>query len=58
MEKIRVVLYGVGAVGSRIAKFLLEKGGIEIGLDWLLKSLSEVLCDEEYVFDVNFAVAV
>jgi len=30
MEKTRVVLYGVGAMGSRIAKFLLEKEGIEI----------------------------
>lgn len=30
MKDVRVVLYGVGAVGSRIAKFLLEKKGIEI----------------------------
>jgi len=30
MEKVRSILYGVGAVGSLIAKFLLEKGGIEI----------------------------
>lgn len=30
MNNVRVVLYGVGAVGSRIAKFLLEKKGIEI----------------------------
>lgn len=30
MEKIRVVLYGVGAVGSLIANFLLQKEGIEI----------------------------
>jgi len=30
MEKTRVVLYGVGAIGSSIAKFLLEKEGIEI----------------------------
>lgn len=30
MEKIRLVLYGVGAIGSSIAKFLLEKEGIEI----------------------------
>ncbi|MCW4021414.1 MAG: saccharopine dehydrogenase NADP-binding domain-containing protein, partial [Candidatus Bathyarchaeota archaeon] len=30
MEKVNVVLYGVGAVGSRIAKFLLKKDGIEI----------------------------
>jgi len=30
MEKVRVILYGVGAVGSSIAKFLLEKEGVEI----------------------------
>jgi len=30
LEKIRVVLYGVGAVGSHIAKFLLEKEGIDV----------------------------
>ena len=30
MRKLRVVLYGVGAVGSLIAKFLLEKEGVEI----------------------------
>jgi len=30
MEKLRVVLYGIGAIGSRIAKFLLEKNGVEI----------------------------
>ncbi|MDH5447986.1 MAG: hypothetical protein OEY24_05525 [Candidatus Bathyarchaeota archaeon] len=30
MEKIKVVLYGVGAVGSLIANFLLQKEGIEI----------------------------
>jgi len=30
MDTVRVVLFGVGAVGSRIAKFLLEKEGIEI----------------------------
>jgi len=30
MEKLRVVLYGVGAIGSRIAKLLLEKNGAEI----------------------------
>ncbi len=29
-EKIRVVCYGVGAVGSRIARFLLEKEGVEV----------------------------
>lgn len=30
MRKVRVVLYGMGAVGSLVAKFLLEKKGIEI----------------------------
>ncbi|MBX5327835.1 MAG: NADP-binding protein [Candidatus Bathyarchaeota archaeon] len=30
MKKIRAALYGIGAVGSLIAKFLLEKEGIEI----------------------------
>ena len=30
MPKVRVLLYGVGAVGSLIAKFLLEKEGLEI----------------------------
>jgi len=30
MEKIRVVLYGVGVVGGRIANFLLQKEGVEI----------------------------
>jgi len=30
MNNVRVVLYGVGAVGSRLARFLLEKKGIEI----------------------------
>jgi len=30
MNNVRVVLYGVGAVGSRVARFLLEKKGIEI----------------------------
>jgi len=30
MEKVRVVLYGVGSVGSSIAKFLLQKEGVEI----------------------------
>ncbi|MDH5460192.1 MAG: NADP-binding protein [Candidatus Bathyarchaeota archaeon] len=30
MGKIRVILYGIGAIGSLIAKFLLEKKGIEI----------------------------
>lgn len=30
MKKIRLILYGVGAVGSRIARFLLRKEGVEI----------------------------
>jgi 4-hydroxy-tetrahydrodipicolinate reductase len=30
MEKIKIVSYGVGVVGSLIAKFLLEKQGLEI----------------------------
>lgn len=30
MERIRVVLYGVGAVGSLIARYLLQKEGIEV----------------------------
>jgi len=30
MEEVKAVLYGVGAVGSLIAKFILEKEGIEI----------------------------
>jgi len=49
MEKIRVVLYGLGAIGSSIAKFLLEKEGIEIvgaidiAKDKVGKDLGEVL---------------
>jgi 4-hydroxy-tetrahydrodipicolinate reductase len=49
MEKIRVVLYGVGAIGSRIARFLLEKEGVEIvgavdiAKDKVGKDLGEVL---------------
>lgn len=30
MRKVKIVLYGVGAVGSLIAKFLLEKEGVNI----------------------------
>jgi hypothetical protein len=30
MRKVRVILYGVGAVGSMIARFLLEKEGIDV----------------------------
>jgi len=49
MQKIRVVLYGVGEVGSRIARFLLEKegteivGAIDIAKDKVGKDLGEVL---------------
>jgi 4-hydroxy-tetrahydrodipicolinate reductase len=49
MQKIRVVLYGVGAIGSKIAKFLLEKegvdivGAIDIAQDKVGKDLGEVL---------------
>jgi len=49
MGKVRVVLYGVGAVGSSIAKFLLEKEGVEIvgaidvAEDKVGKDLGEVL---------------
>lgn len=30
MENVKIVLYGVGAMGTRIAKFLLKKKGVEI----------------------------
>jgi len=49
MEKVKVVLYGVGAVGSRIAKFLLENEGVEIvgaidiAEDKVGKDLGEIL---------------
>jgi len=49
MNKIKVVLYGVGEVGSRIARHLLEKEGIEIvgaidmAKDKIGKDLGEVL---------------
>ena len=49
MDKIRVVLYGVGTMGSRTAKFLLEKEGVEIvgaidiAKDKVGKDLGEVL---------------
>lgn len=49
MRKVKVVLYGVGAVGSLIAKFLLGKegvdivGAIDIAEDKVGKDLGEVL---------------
>jgi len=49
MRKVRIVLYGVGAVGTLIAKFLLEKQGAEIvgavdaAKDKAGKDLGEVL---------------
>jgi len=49
VDKVKVILYGVGEVGGRIAKHLLEKDGIEIvgaidlAKDKICKDLSEVL---------------
>jgi 4-hydroxy-tetrahydrodipicolinate reductase len=49
MEKVKIVLHGVGAVGSLIAKFLLEKegvnivGAIDIAEDKVGKDLGEIL---------------
>jgi hypothetical protein len=49
MERIRVVSYGVGVVGGLIAKFLLEKEGVEVvgaidvAKDKVGKDLGEVL---------------
>ena len=49
MRKVKVLLYGVGAVGSLIGKFLLEKEGVEIvgtvdiAKDKVGKDLGEVL---------------
>ncbi len=49
MEKIKIVLYGVGTVGSLTAKLLLEKEGVEIvgaidaAKDKVGKDLGEVL---------------
>ena len=49
MEKIKVISYGMGAVGGLIAKFLLEKEGVEIvgvvdvAKDKVGKDLGEVL---------------
>jgi len=48
-EKIRIVCYGVGAVGTRIARFLLTKqgvqivGAIDIAKDKIGKDLGQVL---------------
>ena len=49
MRNVRIMLYGVGAVGSLIAKFLLEKEGVEIigavdkAKDKIGKDLSEII---------------
>jgi 4-hydroxy-tetrahydrodipicolinate reductase len=49
MEKIKVMLYGVGAIGSLIAKFLLEKewveivGAVDMAKDKIGRDLSTVL---------------
>jgi len=49
VDKVKVVLYGVGEVGGRIAKHLLEKEGVEIvgaidvAKDKIGKDLGEVL---------------
>lgn len=49
MRKVNVILYGVGAVGSLIAKFLLQKkgiaivGAIDIAKNKVNKDLGEVL---------------
>jgi hypothetical protein len=49
MEKVKVIIYGVGAVGSYFAKFLMEKEGVEVvgavdvGKDKIGKDLGEVL---------------
>lgn len=48
-NKIRIILYGVGAIGSQIAKFALEKkglevvGAIDVAKDKVGKDLGEVL---------------
>jgi len=55
MEKIKTVLYGVGAVGSLIAKHLLQKEGIEIvgaidvAKEKVGKDLGEVLGLDEHL---------
>jgi len=48
-NKVRVILFGIGAIGSRIAKFALEKKGLEVvgavdvAKDKVGKDLGEVL---------------
>jgi len=48
-RKVRVVLYGVGVIGSMIAKFLLEKkgikivGAIDVAKDKVGKDLGEII---------------
>jgi hypothetical protein len=49
VRKVKIVLYGVGAVGSLVAKFLLEKegvdivGAIDVAKDKVGRDLGEVL---------------
>ncbi|KPV63995.1 MAG: dihydrodipicolinate reductase [Candidatus Bathyarchaeota archaeon BA1] len=49
VNKVRVILFGIGAIGSRIAKFALEKkgleivGAIDIASDKVGRDLGEVL---------------
>lgn len=49
MNEVRVILFGIGAIGSRIATFALQKeglevvGAVEIAQDKVGKSLGEVL---------------
>lgn len=53
MNKVRVVMYGVGVIGSMITKALLEKNGVtvvgavDVAKDKVGKDLSEVLGREE-----------
>ena len=53
MDKVRVVLCGIGAVGRRIAEFLVKKEGVEIvgaidvAKDKVGRDLGEVLAIEE-----------
>jgi len=59
MEKIRVVLYGIGAIGTRIARFLLEKEGVEIvgAIDVAKDKVGKDL-GEELDLDGRFGVVV